>query len=59
MSIEVLKQQGGTVFTLYYPLKYTLDVDPERKKEYNYLVSHCLEKESFDYLHGKGVIFEC
>lgn len=59
VSMKVLKQQGGTVFTLYYPLKYTLDTDPERKKEYNYLVSHCIEKESFDYLHGKGAIFEC
>lgn len=58
-SMSVLEKQGGTVFALYYPLKYTLDTGLERKQEYDYLIAHCTLLASYDYAHAKGVIFEC
>ncbi len=58
-SMAVLKERGGTVFSFYYPLKYTLSVDGGRKEEYDYLTSHCTLLRTFDYEHAKGVVFEC
>lgn len=58
-SMTPLERDGGTVFSLYYPLKYTLDVDVNRKNEYEYLLSHCTLLAEFNYPHAKGVIFEC
>ncbi len=58
-SMATLKERGGTVFSFYYPLKYTLDVDGGRRVEYDYLTSHCTLLRSFDYKHAKGVVFEC
>ena len=58
-SLQVLEQQGGIVFSLYYPVEYTLDVEGGRKEEYDYLTSHCKLLESFDYPHAKGVVFAC
>lgn len=58
-SMGALEKEGGTVFSLYYPLKYTLDADINRKNEYEYLLNHCTLLAEFNYPHAKGVIFEC
>lgn len=57
ISMNILQEKGGTVFSLYYPLKYTQKSG--RKDEYMYLETHCTLLKSFDYLHSKGVIYEC
>lgn len=58
-SLKVLEERGGTVFSLYYPLEYTLEHDRGRNVEYNYLASRCALLQSFDYPLAKGVVFEC
>lgn len=58
-SLQVLSEQGGTVFSFYYPLEYTLDNPYGRKLEYQYLEERCNLLQSFDYSRAKAVVFEC
>lgn len=58
-SLNILSEQGGTVFSFYYPLEYTLAVPQGRKLEYQYLEDRCELLQSFDYPHAKAVVFEC